>query len=105
MRSGDETGSTQRENCVLMYAHVMPEVQITVKGKLALTIEQAAARYGLAPSSMRGELTRLGDKIEPVDMLDGRKPLFDAETLDALMASRPGKGQPGRTRKPKDLGR
>ena len=87
----DETDSTQRENCVWGYASPMPDVEITVKGRPALTIEQAAARYGLAASSMRGELTRFGDKIQPVDMLDGRKPLYDAEQLDELMAARPGK--------------
>lgn len=76
----------------------MPKIRITVDGRLALTIEQAAERYGLAPSSMRGELTRHGDSIEHVAMLDGRKPLYDAARLDALMKSRPGRGAPGRTR-------
>jgi hypothetical protein len=75
-----------------------PEIEIKVNGRLALTIEQAAARYGLAPSSMRGELTRLGDRITHIEMLDGRKPLYDAEQLDTLMNARPGRGRPGEPR-------
>jgi hypothetical protein len=73
----------------------MPEIRITVDGKLALTVEQAAERYGLQPSSMRGELTRLKAVIAPVDHLDGRKPLYLAATLDRVMGNRPGRGAPG----------
>lgn len=73
----------------------MPTVRITVDGKVALTVEQAAERYELRPSSMRGELTRLGGTIEPVAMLDGRKPLYLAAALDAAMAGRKGRGAPG----------
>lgn len=76
-----------------------PTIRITVNGKLVLTIEQAASRYGLAASSMRGELTRLGDRISPVAKLDGRKPLYSASVLDALMESRPGRGAPGLSRR------
>lgn len=81
-----------------MYASGMPTVRITVDGKLALTVEQAAARYDLKPSSMRGELTRLGTAVSAAAMLDGRKPLYFATALDALMRSRPGRGKPGKPR-------
>lgn len=76
-----------------------PTIRVTVDRRLALTIEQAAERYRLAASSMRGELTRLGDRIKPVAMLDGRKPLYLATELDKLMKSRPGKGGRGVARK------
>lgn len=75
----------------------MASIRITVDGKLALTIEQAAARYGLKRSSMRGELTRLGAAVTPIAMLDGRKPLFLASTLDGLMEARPGRGRQRRS--------
>lgn len=80
----------------------MAKVRITVDGKLALTVEQAAARYGLKPSSMRGELTRLGAAAAAAAMLDGRKPLYLATALDALMRRRPGRGAPGRPRSRRD---
>lgn len=70
-----------------------PVVRITVDGRLALTVEQAAARYSLAASSMRGTLTRLGDAIEPCAHLDGRKPLYRATELDKAMKARPGRGR------------
>lgn len=70
----------------------MPTIRITVDGKLALTVEQAADRYGLAQSSMRGELTRLKGKLDPIAELDGRKKLYLATALDKVMKSRPGKG-------------
>lgn len=77
----------------------MPTIHITVDGREALTVEQAAARYGLAPSSVRAALTRLGTAITPAAMLDGRKPLYDAEALDAAMEARPGKGAPGKPKR------
>lgn len=69
------------------------KVRITVNGKLALTVEQAADRYCLAASSMRGELTRLGPAVAPAAMLDGRKPLYLAADLDTAMSARPGRGR------------
>lgn len=69
-----------------------PEVRVTVAGKPALTVTMAAARYGLAPSSMRAALTRLGDTIAPAAMLDARTPLYLTKDLDAAMRSRPGRG-------------
>ncbi len=71
----------------------MPDIRITVDGKRALTVTQAAAKYRLEPSSMRAVLTRAGDAIEPAAMLDNRTPLYLATALDRLMATRPGRGR------------
>ena len=71
----------------------MPTIRITVDGKLALTVEQAAARYGLHLSSMRAALTRLGGAITPVADLDGRKKVYLAADLDRAMKARPGRGR------------
>jgi hypothetical protein len=69
----------------------MANIRITYDGKLALTTAQAAERYGLALSSMRAALSRLA--VEPLpEALDGRTPLYQATTLDAIMKARPGKG-------------
>lgn len=68
----------------------MPKVRITVDGRLALTVEQAAARYGLAVSSMSAAISRLGLAADAD--LDGRKKLYLAHSLDAAMKARPGKG-------------
>lgn len=70
----------------------MPEIRITVDGKPAATIELAAPRYNMEPSSLRGAITRLGDKIEAVAMLDGRKPLYLIKDLDREIKARPGRG-------------
>ena len=64
-------------------------IRITLDGKLALTVEQAAARYGLQPSSMSAVITR--GRIEPDGHLDGKKKLYLAVRLDRLMRARPGK--------------
>lgn len=68
----------------------MPAVRITVDGRLAVTVEQAAERYGLAASSVRAIITR--ERIEPDAELDGRKKLYLATRLDAILRARPGKG-------------
>ena len=68
----------------------MPRIRITVDGRLALTVEQAAQRYGLKPNSMSAALSRMG--TEPDANLDGRKKLYLAGRLDAVMKTRPGKG-------------
>lgn len=73
----------------------MPEIRITVDGKPAATIELAAPRYGLAASSLRGELTRLGDAVQHVAMLDGRKRLYLLRDLDRAIRGRPGQGKGG----------
>jgi hypothetical protein len=66
------------------------KIRITLDGRLALTVEQAAARYGLRPHSMTSALSRL--RVTPDAMLDRRKGLYLAGRLDALMRARPGKG-------------
>ena len=68
----------------------MPVVRITVDGRLALTVEQAAQRYRLTPASMRSALARL--RMAAAAELDGRKQLYLARELDAAMKARPGKG-------------
>lgn len=77
----------------------MSRIRITVDGKLAYTVEQAAAVYRVEPASMRGTLSRLGDAIRPADYLDGRKPLYLATELARIMRARPGRGAPGVPRK------
>lgn len=78
--------------------HVDPRIRITVNGKLALTVEQAAARVGVTPGALSGELTRYKDVIRPVAALDGLKKLYLASEIDRWWASRPGKGTPGKRR-------
>lgn len=75
-----------------------PRIRVTVDGKPALTVEQAARRVGVAASTMRGELTRYRDKIRPVADLDGRKKLYLESDIDEFWAARPGKGAPGMQR-------
>jgi hypothetical protein len=72
-----------------------PRIRITVDDQPALTVEQAAARKGVQPKTMSGELTRYKDTIKPVAELDGRKKLYLEEQIDAWWDSRPGKGAPG----------
>lgn len=72
-----------------MYAATM-QIRITIDGRVALTVEQAAARYGIRPSSMSAALSRL--HVQPDAQLDGKKQLYLATRLDALMKARPGKG-------------
>ena len=67
-----------------------PRVRITIDGRAALTVEQAAARYGLRLGSMSAALSRLG--VQPDAHLDGRKKLYLATRLDEIMKARPGKG-------------
>ncbi len=68
-------------------------IRITVNGKLAYTVEQAAAKYGVGPSSMRSVIARAGGQIEEAGRLDGKKALYLAAALDRLMAGRPGRGR------------
>lgn len=70
----------------------MPTIRITVDGKLALTVEQAAARYRLAASTVRAGIVRADPPIQPVCKLDGRKPLYLAADLDRWIKERPGRG-------------
>lgn len=69
----------------------MASIRITYDGKLALTVAQAATRYGLGHVTMRKVLSRLN--VEPLpEPLDARTPLYAAAELDAAMKARPGKG-------------
>lgn len=67
-----------------------PQIRITIDGRLALTVEQAAERYGLTRGGMSAALSRL--TVAHDAMLDGRKPLYLASRLDKAMKERPGKG-------------
>lgn len=80
----------------------MGKVRITVDGRLVLTVEQAAQRYGLALSSMRSALSRL--RFYPIDHLDNDRPdaqrrrgLYLAVELDRAMKARPGRGNSARS--------
>jgi hypothetical protein len=77
----------------------MPTVRITVDGRPAVTVQQALDRYrdryGIGTvNSMRSVIHRAG--IEPAGYADDRTPVYLTKTLDALMASRPGKGNRGK---------
>lgn len=69
-----------------------PTIRITVNGKPALTVAQAAERLGMAPSSVRSAITRLGAALEPAAHLDSRTPLYYVTALDRALARRPGRG-------------
>lgn len=73
----------------------MSRIKITIDGELALTVEQAAERYGVSANAVRIALGRAGLTDSPDDKLDQRKPLYLAARLDQLMTKRPGKGSPG----------
>jgi hypothetical protein len=71
-------------------------LHIEYAGRLALTITQAAERYGLERDAARKAIMRLEEegkvkRLEP-DPIDARTPLYDAEELDGAMGSRPGRG-------------
>jgi len=89
-----------------MIRRVDPVIRITVNGRLAFTVEQAAAHVGVTPKSLSGELSRYKDAIYPIAKLDGLKRLYDADAFDAWWHGRPGRGMPGvkrpRVRPPKD---
>lgn len=67
-----------------------PRVRITIDGRVALTVEQAAARKGVKPKSITGEIARYG--FEHDAMLDGRKKLYLQARFDAWWDNRVGKG-------------
>jgi hypothetical protein len=71
-----------------------PRVRVTIDGRTALTIRQAAQRYGLGLSTMRAALTRLrqAGKLTGEARLDDRTPVYPQRGLDALMRGRPGRG-------------
>lgn len=76
----------------------MERIRITIGGRLALTVEQAAERYHLLPSSMSAVISR--GQIQPDAWLDGKKKLYLAARLDEIMKARPGKG--ANLRRPSD---
>lgn len=69
-----------------------PRVRVTVDGRLALTVEQAAARYGVPESGMRTIIARAGTALISPANISGRMRLYYATDLDAVMKARPGKG-------------
>lgn len=69
----------------------MATIKITYDGRLALTIGQAADRYGLTADAMKKALRRLPVEALP-EPLDARTPLYLATDLDAAMKARPGRG-------------
>lgn len=73
----------------------MSEVRITVGGRLALTVRQALdryrERYEIASMEAMHSIIRRAE-LEADGHIDGRTPLYLARKLDALMESRPGKG-------------
>lgn len=71
------------------HTDAMPEIRITVDGKLALTTGQLAEEFGIGESGMRDALRR--DGIEPVAMLLGR-PLYAAVSTRRELRARPGRG-------------
>jgi hypothetical protein len=73
-------------------------VRITLDGKLALTVDQAAERYGLERSSVSAALTR--GHIDHDGMLDGKKKIYLAARLDRLILGRPGRGSNKRKAQP-----
>jgi hypothetical protein len=73
-----------------------PAIRITVDGKPASTVDQAAARNNLRPVSVRSIIRRAGDAIRPAAMLDGRTPLYHVTALDKIIRERPGSGRMSR---------
>lgn len=65
-------------------------LRITLDGRLLYTIEQAAEKHGLAPSSMRAVISR--EHLQP-DAEIGRKNLYYATSISAMIKARPGKGR------------
>ncbi len=78
--------------CATLGGMADPRIRITVDGKTALTVEQAAARLGVPTKTLSGELTRYKTVIRPVAELDGRKKLYLQTEFDRWWKSRPGKG-------------
>jgi hypothetical protein len=68
----------------------MPTIRITVDGKVALTLAQAAERHALGTDAMRKAISRAG--LEAVAELDARTPLYLATAVAAAIKTRPGKG-------------
>jgi hypothetical protein len=73
-------------------------IRITVDGKLALTIEQAAERLGVPTKTLSSELTRYKASIQHVAMLDGKKKLYLQSEIDKFWKARPGKAWRAKTK-------
>lgn len=71
-------------------------IEVFVRGREAWTTQQVAEAYGYTLAGMRATLRQAG--IQPVDMLDGRTPLYDPEEVQRVLTARPGVGAPGRPR-------
>lgn len=98
---GNETDSTERQRSILCYAEPVETfvIRITVNGKLALTISQAADRLGLPASGLRRDLAREPNAPKPAGHVDGRTPVYLASDIKEFgKRDRPGKGSPGKPR-------
>lgn len=87
----------------------MTDIRIEVRApdgrwRLALTVEQAAARHGRTPEAMSVVLSRFRDRLDAAKAgkLDGKKQLYWHRELAALMRTLPGRGANLRGRKPTD---
>jgi hypothetical protein len=67
-----------------------PEVVITVDGKLAYTVDQAATKYGIKRRSMNSIIER--NSIPVAANLDGNKKVYLAADIERVMGARPGHG-------------
>lgn len=67
-----------------------PKVVITVDGKLAWTVQQIAAKYGLERNSVATVIKR--GRIPVAAMLDDKKAVYLADAVKAAMGKRPGSG-------------
>lgn len=66
-------------------------VGVTIGGRPALTVAQAAEIWGLKPGSLRSALVRGG--YEPDAYIDARTPIYDRTRLAQFMLTRPGPGR------------
>lgn len=86
--------STQGSSCMVCYPADMtaqaPKIRITVDGRIALTVEMLAERWGVATKTVSSALSR--DGIEHDGMLDKQKKLYLQTKSDAWWKNRPGKG-------------
>lgn len=86
--------STQGSSCMACYAADMtarpPKIRITIDGKVALTVEMLAERWGVATKTVSSALSR--DGIEHDGMLDRQKKLYLQTKSDLWWKGRPGKG-------------
>lgn len=95
-----ETDTTQGNSCMVCYpagmtAHpptdpAAKKIRITIDGKIALTVEMLADRWGVATKTVSSALSR--DGIEHDGMLDKQKKLYLQTKSDSWWKNRPGKG-------------